>query len=577
MEKIRHSLAHLLAMAVLEKFPKAKIGIGPIIENGFYYDFGNISLSPEDLPKLEKRIRELAQENFHFKKEKISPMEAFKIFKGQPYKIELIKEFISKKKTITVYSSKNFFDLCAGPHIKSTKEINPEAFKLLNIAGAYWRGNENNPMLTRVYGIAFNTKQELDDYLKILEEAEKRDHRKIGKDLDLFVFSDLVGKGLPLWTERGATIKRELERFIVDEEIKRGYKHVSTPDLAKVELYRKSGHYPFYKDSMYAPMKIDQEELILRPMTCPHHFELYLNKPRSYKELPMRIAELGKLYRYEQSGELTGLMRLRGFCLADAHIICKDADQAGEEIGKALDLIEYAASILGFKIGEDYWYRLSLGDGKEKKKYYQDDAAWDKAEEVLKTVLKKRNCQFVETPNEAAFYGPKIDVQMKNVRGKDDTAFTVQYDFVMPKRFNLTYKDKDGKEKETIVVHRSSIGAIERTIAFLIEHTAGNLPLWLSPIQIVIIPISEKFSGYGQQVYARLFENNIRVEIRDENETLGKRIRSAELEKIPYILVVGEKEKTAGTIAIRSRQGDEGAVSPESFIDRIKKEIEEKK
>lgn len=575
-ENIRHSLAHLLAMAVLEKFPKAKLGIGPVIENGFYYDFGGISLSPDNLPKLENRIRELIKQDLKLKKEKITPIQAKKIFKSQPYKLELAKELQKEKKQITIYKSGNFTDLCAGPHIKSSKEINPDGFKLTKIAGAYWRGSEKNPMLTRIYGVAFDTKQELEAHLKMLEEAEKRDHRKIGKDLDLFVFSDIVGKGLPLWTEKGATIKRELERFIVDEEIKRGYKHVCTPDLAKTDLYRKSGHYPYYKDSMYAPMKIDEEELILRPMSCPHHFELYLSKPRSYKELPIRIAELAKLYRYEQSGELTGLIRLRGFCLADAHIICKDDEQAGEEIGGALDLIEYASSLFGFKMGENYWYRLSLGDRKDEKKYFKDDAAWNKAEDTLRKVLKDRDCKFIEAPNEAAFYGPKIDVQMKNVRGKDDTAFTVQYDFVMPKRFKLNYTDKDGKEKETIVVHRSSIGAIERTIAFLIEHLAGVFPLWLAPVQVAIIPVSEKFNEYGQRVLSGLKENNIRVEIRDENETLGKRIRNAELQKIPYILVVGEKERVAGTVAVRSRKGDEGVSDLEKFIERIKKEISEK-
>ena len=578
-ENIRHSLAHLLAMAVLEKFPKVKLGIGPVIENGFYYDFALPAgaLAKEGLAGLEQHMRDLIKQDLQFKKEKIMPAEAKKIFKSQPYKLELVKELQKEKKQIIIYKSGNFTDLCAGPHIKSSKEINPDTFKLTKIAGAYWKGSEKNPMLTRIYGVAFNTKQEMEAHLKMLEEAEKRDHRKIGKDLDLFTFSDIVGKGLPLWTEKGATIKRELERFIVDEEIKRGYKHVCTPDLAKTDLYRKSGHYPYYKDSMYAPIKIDDEEFMLRPMSCPHHFELYLSKPRSHKELPFKIAELAKLYRYEQSGELTGLMRLRGFCLADAHIICKDDEQAGEEIGGALDLIEYASSLFGFKMGENYWYRLSLGDRKDKKKYFKDDAAWDKAENTLRKVLKNRDCKFVEAPNEAAFYGPKIDVQMKNVRGKDDTAFTVQYDFVMPKRFKLNYIDKDGKEKEAIVVHRSSIGAIERTIAFLIEHLAGVFPVWLAPTQTIIIPVSEKFEDYGQKVLAKLKENNIRAEIDNSNETLGKRIRVAEMKKIPYILVVGEKEMTADTVAVRSRKGNEDPTPLENFIEKIKKEISNKK
>ena len=471
-------------------------------------------------------------------------------------------------------SDVKFIDLCAGPHIKSTAEINPDAFKLTKIAGAYWRGDEKNPMLTRVYGVAFENKKELDDYLKMIEEAEKRDHRKLGKDLDLFVFSDIVGKGLPLWTEKGATIKRELERFIIDEEIKRGYKHVCTPDIAKVDLYKKSGHYPYYKDSMYAPMKVDEEELILRPMTCPHHFELYLSKPRSYKELPMRIAELAKLYRYEQSGELTGLIRLRSFCLADAHIICKDLKQAGEEIDEALDLIEYAATLFGFKIGENYSYRLSLGDRKNKEKYYKDDKAWNEAEGILRKILRNRKSRFIEAKDEATFYGPKIDIQMKNARGKEDTVFTVQYDFVMPKRFKLNYVDEKGKEKEAIVIHRSSIGAIERTIAFLLEHTAGKLPLWLSPVQTIIIPVSDKFNDYGNKILQELKNNGIRAEIDDNNETLGKRIRNAEIQKIPYILVVGDKEIQNQTINVRHyKRGQEGEIKIEELIEKNKKEI----
>ncbi|MEK7555337.1 MAG: threonine--tRNA ligase [Patescibacteria group bacterium] len=590
LEKIRHSLAHLMAMAVLEKFPKAKLGIGPIIENGFYYDFDKIKISDADILEMEKRMRELIKKDLKFQKEIISFAEAKKLFANQPYKLELIKELQKSKKPITIYKtfeglSKTqnlkpktlFVDLCAGPHINSTKEINPDSFKLTKIAGAYWKGSEKNPMLTRIYGVAFEIKKELDDYLKMMEEAEKRDHRKLGKDLDLFVFSDIVGKGLPLWTEKGAIIKRELERFIIDEEIKRGYKHVCTPDIAKVDLYKKSGHYPYYKDSMYAPMKVDEEELILRPMTCPHHFELYLSKPRSYKELPMRIAELAKLYRYEQSGELTGLIRLRSFCLADAHIICKDSKQAGEEINMALDLIEYAASIFGFKIGENYSYRLSLGDRKNKEKYYKDDKAWNEAEGILRKILKNRESKFIEAKDEATFYGPKIDIQMKNARGKEDTVFTVQYDFVMPKRFKLNYIDEKGKEKESVVVHRSSIGAIERTIAFLLEYTAGKLPVWLSPIQTIIIPVSDKFNDYGKKMFQELKNNGIRAEIDDNNETLGKRIRNAELQKIPYILVVGDKEVQNQTINVRHyKRGQEGEVKIEKLIEKITNEVKNK-
>lgn len=586
-KEIRHSLAHLMAMAVLEKFPNAKLGIGPTIENGFYYDFdfGKKKISDADLPEIEKRAQELIKENLIFEKEIITYAEAKKLFIAQPYKLELIEELKKSKQKINIYKtyksnktngSNIFADLCIGPHVKSSQEIPNNAFKITRVAGAYWKGSEKNPMLTRIYGIAFSNKKELEEYQKIMEEAERRDHRKLGKELGLFTFSDLVGKGLPLWTEKGATIRRELERFIVDEEIKRGYKHVCTPDLAKTDLYKKSGHYPYYKDSMYAPMKVDEEELILRPMACPHHFQLYLDKPRSYKELPMRIAELAKLYRYEQSGELTGLIRVRGFCLADAHIICADSKQAGEEIGQALDLIEYVASVLGLKMGENYWYRLSLGDRKNKEKYFKDDKAWNEAEAVLGKVLQSRKCKFIEAKDEAAFYGPKIDVQMKNVRGKDDTAFTVQYDFVMPKRFDLKYIDKEGKEKEAVVVHRSSIGAIERTIAFLLEQTEGKLPLWLSPIQAVIINVGEKHFDYAKTIVERLIAEKIRVEIKSE-DTVGKRIREAELQKIPYILVVGDKEIENNSVNIRHyKEGQVGELSVDKFLEKIGKEIEKK-
>ncbi len=576
----RHSLSHLLAMAVLEFDPKAKLAIGPAIENGFYYDFdlsaeafGEGGISEKDLPKLEEKINKIIGKNLKFEKTEISKTEAKKIFKNQSYKLELIKELPDK--IVSIYKTGDFIDLCAGPHIESTKEINPDGFKLTKIAGAYWHGDEKNKMLTRVYGVAFETKEELDEFLKRQEEAEKRDHRVIGKNLDLFVFSDLVGKGLPLFTEKGSIVRRELERFIVDEEIKRGYKHVYTPDIAKVELYKTSGHYPYYKDSMYPVMKVDTEELILRPMTCPHHFQLYASKPRTYKELPLRIAELAKQFRYEKSGELTGLMRVRSFCLADAHIICRK-DQAVSEINGVLDLIEYVAAVFNLKPGADYRYQLSLGDRTNDKKYYKDDTAWDFAEGGLREVLIKRNSPFFEGPGEAAFYGPKIDIQMKNVAGKEDTAFTVQYDFVMPKRFNLTYIDKDNQKKEPVVIHRSSIGAIERVMAFLIEKYAGAFPVWLSPVQTQILPVSEKHNDYAEKVLAALKEKNIRAEIDGSNETLGKKIRAAEIQKIPYILVVGEKEEKTETVSIRSKNNDKGATKLTDLISQIEKEIKEK-
>ena len=562
METIRHSLSHILASAVKELYPGAKFGIGPAIENGFYYDVAAEALAEADLPKIEAKMRELIKQNLAFAKKSVSKIMAKKLFKGQSYKLELIKELPGK--TATTYTTGEFLDLCAGPHVKSTKEIPIDGFKLTKVAGAYWRGSEKNQMLTRIYGLAFETKKELDDYLLLQQEAEKRDHRVLGQKLGLFVFSDLVGKGLPLFTEKGSIIRRELEKFVINEEIKRGYQHVYTPELAKVELYKTSGHYPYYKDSMYPVMKIDEEEFILRPMTCPHHFQLYASQPRSYKELPFRIAELAKQFRYEKSGELTGLIRVRSFCLADAHIICQK-DEALSEIKKVFELIEYMSQELGLKVGVDYRYRLSLGDRKDSKKYYKDDAAWSFAENALRQVLVERKSPFFETEKEAAFYGPKIDVQMKNFAGKEDTAFTIQYDFVMPKRFNLTYIDKDGQKKEPIVIHRSSIGAIERTMAFLLEHYAGALPFWLSPVQIHIIPIADRHLEYAQKVKNEL--KDFRVEINDAQETLGKKIREAEMQKIPYILVVGDKEIASNAVGVRERsKGDLGTVTLDNFI-----------
>ena len=409
-----------------------------------------------------------------------------------------------------------------------------------------------------------------------LKQPEEKDwdHKKLGRELDLFTFSDTVGKGLPLWTPKGAAIRRTLERFIVDEEIKRGYSHVYTPDIAKLDLYKKSGHYPYYKESMYAPIVIDDEEFMLRPMTCPHHFELYLDKPRSYRELPIRYAELAKLYRYEKSGELMGLQRVRSFCLADAHIICTK-EQAGDEINSVLDLIEYVASVLGLTKDTDYHFRLSLGDrSDDNKKYYKNNAAWDHAEEVLRQVLKKRKSKFVEAQGEAAFYGPKIDIQMVNANGKEDTAFTVQYDFVFPKRFKLEYTNEEGGKTEAVVVHRSSVGAIERSIAFLIEKYKGAFPTWLSPVQAKILPISEKHIDKANEVSKDLKNSNIRVEIDERNETLGAKIRDAQNEKVPYMIILGDKEIEKDEISVRNRSGENSSMKLSKFIDIIKNEID---
>jgi threonyl-tRNA synthetase len=555
LETMRHSASHVMAEAVLSIFPEAKFGIGPAIENGFYYDFDlPRSLTAEDLPIIEKKMSEIVASDLPFIRDEMTKAEARRIFVNQPYKLELLEEIPEEK--VSVYRQGSFVDLCRGPHIESTKEIPKDAFRLDKIAGAYWKGSEKNPMLQRIYGLLFRSKKELDEYLATQEEIKKRDHRKIGKDLDLFVFSGLVGKGLPLFTEKGSIIRRELERFVVDEEIRRGYKHVYTPDLANIALFKTSGHYPYYKDSMYPVMKVEDEELMLRPMTCPHHFELYASKPRSYRELPFRIAELAKQFRYEKSGELTGLMRVRTFCLADSHIVCQP-DQAMNEINGVLDLIEYMSATLGLDTGSNYRYRLSLGDRKDNTKYYKDDEAWDFAEDVLRKVLIQRKANYFEAEKEAAFYGPKIDIQMKNFAGKEDTAFTVQYDFVMPKRFKLTYIDKDQKEKEPIVIHRSSVGAIERTMAFLIEHYAGAFPVWLAPVQVTVIPVADRHLDYARQIEAELRNEGVRVKVDVRSERMNLKIREAQLEKVPYMLVIGDKEVSSATVSVRLRTGEQ--------------------
>ncbi len=572
LETMRHSAAHVLAEAVLSMFPDAKFGIGPATQDGFYYDFElPRPLTPDDLPVIEAKMREIIASDLPFTRQEASKEKARELFAAQPYKLELIEEIPDKK--VSLYRQGKFVDLCRGPHIESTKEIPKDAFRLDKIAGAYWRGSEKNPMLQRIYGLLFRSKKELDEYLAAQEEMKKRDHRKIGKDLDLFVFSDLVGKGLPLFTEKGSIIRRELERFVVDEEIKRGYKHVYTPDLANIALYKTSGHYPYYKDLMYPVMKVEEEELMLRPMTCPHHFELYASRPRSYRELPFRIAELAKQFRYEKSGELTGLIRVRAFCLADSHIICQP-DQAMDEINAVLDLIEYVSATLGLDTGDNYRYRLSLGDRKDNTKFYQDDKAWNFAEDVLRKVLMERKANYFEAEKEAAFYGPKIDIQMKNFAGKEDTAFTVQYDFVMPKRFKLTYIDKDQQEKEPIVIHRSSVGAIERTMAFLIEHYGGAFPLWLAPVQAMLIPVADRHLEYARKLEAELKGDGVRVVVDERSETVNFKIRQAQLDKIPYMLVVGDREAAEATVSVRLRSGEQVASLPfDSFKQSIRRAI----
>jgi len=578
-EAIRHSLAHVM-MQALEKMFNAIPAVGPSIENGFYHDFDSEhQVSLDDLPKIEEEMRKIIKEDLEIKRSEMPVVKGIEFLEKKKYKYtaELAKDLKEQGESlISFYEQGDFINMCKGPHVASTGKIRPDAFKLIRVAGAYWKGDEKNKMIQRVYGVAFESRKELAVHLKMMEEAEKRDHRKLGKELDLFVFSDIVGKGLPLLTPKGSVIRKELEKFVLEEETKRGYDHVVTPPLAKVDLYKKSGHYPYYKETMYPIMKVDEEELILRPMTCPHHFELFNSKPRSYREMPVRLAEISPQFRYEKSGELSGLTRVRMFCLADAHIVCAK-DQAEDEIKNVLELIDYANKIFGLQKIKDYRYRLSLGDRKDEKKYYKDDAAWDKAEGVLRETLKKIGAPFYEAEGEAAFYGPKIDVQMKKVNGQEETAFTVQYDFVMPKRFDMKYIDKDGKEKEPVVIHRSSIGCFERTMAFLIEHYAGAFPVWLAPVQVKILSVGEKHANFSLNLANELIQIGIRAEAEVGDETVGNKIRKASGEKAPYIVVIGDKEMDGGQLAVRLRgQKDLKQMSKEDLIGEVKDKIEKR-
>jgi len=583
LEAMRHSCEHVLHQAMTDLYPGLKRAMGPPTEDGFYFDFDyDGKISEENFPRIEQRMREIINKKLPIVREEIELEDARRLFADNPYKLEWIDQIKEKGQKATVYWTGNprkegsDVDLCKGPHVESTNRIG--AFKLLSVAGAYWHGDEKNKMLTRIYGTCFATKEELKEYLDRMEEAKRRDHRKLGKELGLFVFSDLVGKGLPLLTPKGATLRRVLERFIVDEELRRGYDHVVTPPLAKVDLYKMSGHYPYYKETMYPTMKIDEEELILRPMTCPHHFMLFKSVPRSYRELPVRFAETSPQFRYEKSGELSGLIRVRMFTLADAHIIAK-TDQAKAEIKAVLDLIDFVNNALGLKKGVDYRYRLSLGDRSDEKKYYKDDAAWEHAEAILREVLIESKAPYYEAKNEAAFYGPKIDVQMKNVNGKEDSAFTVQYDFVMPKRFAMRYIAEDGKEVEPIVIHRSSLGCFERTMAFLIEHYAGAFPLWLSPVQVAILPIADRHFDFAKLVEKELKDAGIRVELDTTQATVGKKIRHSTLQKVPYMVIIGDKEvessENGSTVSVRTRDGkDLGSLKVKEFIASLQSQIE---
>jgi len=564
LDKKRHSLSHLLAMAVLEKFPKAKLAIGPIIENGFYYDFDDIKISDEDLSGLEKKMRDLIAQDLKFQKKNITATEAKKIFKTQSYKLDLIKDL----KNITTYTSGDFTDLCAGPHIKSTKEINPEGFKLTRIAGAYWRGDEKNKMLTRVYGLAFETKKELDDWLLKQGEAEKRDHRKLGVQLELFMFHE-TAPAMPYWLPKGLIIINELIDFWRKEHTKYGYREIKSPLINKKELYETSGHWDHYRDNMFISQTEEKETYALKPMNCPNAMVVFASKKHSYRELPLRLSDTDTLHRYERSGTLNGLLRVREFSQDDAHIFISE-DQIKDEYLKILEIAEKFYSIFNIK----YSFRL----GTRPEKFMGDAKSWNKAEKELKEILEKSKKPYSVLRGDGAFYGPKIDILMNDSLGREWQTGTIQLDFQIPKRFGLTYVDKDGKEKTPVVVHRVIYGSFERFLGILIEHLAGAFPVWLSPVQTIILPVSEKFNDYAKKVLEELKGVDVRAEIDESNETLGKKIRGAELQKIPYVLVVGEKEKTSDSVAVRERgKGDLGAMPLKNFIEKIKQEIEEKK
>ncbi len=580
---IRHSLSHLLATAVLEKFPGTKLGIGPVIENGFYYDFDfKTPVSETDLAELEKQMRKLAARNLLFIKSAATPAKAEKALPGQPYKHQLIDELKKKREPISLYattadkkSKPLFLDLCAGPHVKNTKEIRPDAFKLTSLAGAYWKGSEKNKMLTRIYGVAFLSKKELDDYLKNEEEAKRRDHRKLGKELGIFAFDDMVGKGLPLWLPNGTIVKNEIEKLAVELEEKYGYLRVSTPHVAKQDLYLASGHLPHYEDSMYPKMVMDDGIYYLKAMNCPHHHMIYKSEPRSYKDLPYRLAEYGTCYRNELSGTLAGLLRVRSLQMNDAHIYCTK-DQIESEFERVITLTLEHFKIFGLS---DYWFRLSKWGPKNKSKYINEPKNWTYTEGVLRAILKKTGVRFIEASDEAAFYGPKVDFQFKSVIGREETMSTIQLDFAAKKRFNLTYKDANGKDNnEVFVIHRAPLSTHERFMAFLLEHYAGAFPTWMAPVQVAVIPVSDKHGDYAHAVSALLKAKNVRVKVLETNDTLGKRIREAEMKKIPYALIVGDKEKENETVSIRSyHKGQLGEMKNDAFVEMIAKEITDRK
>ncbi|MCJ1762028.1 threonine--tRNA ligase [Mammaliicoccus sciuri] len=573
LEVLRHSTAHLMAQALQRLYGDVKFGVGPVIEGGFYYDVDTEhKISSDDFETIEKEMKQIVNENFKIERKVVSRDEAKAFFKNDEYKLELI-DAIPEDENVTLYSQGEFTDLCRGVHVPSTSKI--KEFKLLSTAGAYWRGDSNNKMLQRIYGTAFFDKKELKAYLKVLEERKERDHRKIGRELELFTTNQDVGAGLPLWLPNGATIRRELERYIVDKEVAMGYDHVYTPIMANVDFYKRSGHWDHYHEDMFPPMDLGNEELVLRPMNCPHHMMIYKNSRHSYRELPIRIAELGMMHRYEASGAVSGLQRVRGMTLNDAHIFVRP-EQIKEEFKRVVNMILDVYKDFGF---EDYKFRLSYRDPEDKEKYFDDDEMWNKAQTVLKEVIDEMALPYEEAIGEAAFYGPKLDVQVKTAMGKEETLSTAQIDFLLPQKFDLTYIGNDGEEHRPVVIHRGVISTMERFTAFLIEETKGAFPLWLAPRQVEIIPVNvDLHYDYARALNDELKSQGVRVHIDDRNEKMGYKIREAQMKKIPYQIVVGDKEVENQEVNVRqSGSKDSKTVEKDEFIWNIVDEIRLKK
>jgi threonyl-tRNA synthetase len=568
LEVLRHSTAHVMAAAVLDLFPGTVIGIGPATDEGFYYDFGfRERLLPEDLPKIEARMREIIKAAPSFVKEEVPRTEAVALFDRlhQPLKVELIEDKVTES-TARLYRTGDFVDLCLGPHVANAGQLG--AFRLLSIAGAYWKGSEKNQQLTRIYGTAFPTEAELEAHLKMLEEAAKRDHRKLGKELDLFLIDEMVGRGLPLLTPKGATIRRQMEEFILRLERQQGYQHVKTTDIARLDLYKVSGHWERYRESMYAPSEMEGEEWELRPMNCPHHIRVFQRRAYSFRDLPVRIAELGTVYRYEKSGEVSGLVRVRAFTINDAHIFCRP-DQLHEEFERVVQLILQVYKAFGIT---DFYFRLSLRDDTSGK-WMGDPAVWERAQNAGREALRASGHPFVEAPGDAAFYGPKLDVQIKDAIGREFSLSTNQIDFLLPERFGLEYVTSEQTMERPVMLHRAPIGSMERFMAYLIEHYAGAFPVWLAPVQLVFIPIADRHLEAVSALAGRFRQRDLRVDVDSRSERMQAKIRDAQLQKVPYMAVVGDRELEAGTLNIRRREGgDQVSVTVEAFLRQLEEE-----